>query len=57
MFWRDNVNLPVLKREEQVATLMIEFNKVVGEIFYDVAHLFEHPKVNEEAIGDVQRVH
>lgn len=31
---------------------MTEFDKTDGVIFYDVAHLFKHPKVIDEAIKD-----
>lgn len=31
---------------------MTQFDKAAEETFYDVSHLFEHPKVVEEAIGD-----
>lgn len=50
MFWRANVNLPILKREEDVAPLMTEFGKTVRESFDDVAHLFEHSKVVGDAL-------
>lgn len=46
-----------MKIDKLVAPLMNEFDKVVGKKIYDVAHLFEHPEVVENAIRDALILH